>query len=60
MAGNRNCALRYTLGALVVSSDDEMRPPALMEDSPEWHPKRTLKPASLATHADIHSGRTSS
>src|SRR5471030_886837 len=33
--GNRNCALMYTLGALVVSSDDDMRPYALMEDSPE-------------------------
>src|ERR1700730_12002004 len=32
--GNRNCALMYTLGELVVSSDD-MRPYALMEDSPE-------------------------
>jgi hypothetical protein len=33
--GNRNCALMYTLGSLVVSSDDDMRPYALMEDSPE-------------------------
>ena len=33
--GNRNCALIYTLGDLVVSSDDDMRPFALMEDSPE-------------------------
>src|ERR1019366_5489309 len=33
--GNRNCALMYTLGELVVSSDDDMRPYALMEDSPE-------------------------
>jgi glycosyltransferase involved in cell wall biosynthesis len=33
--GNRNCALMYTLGALVISSDDDMRPYALMEDSPE-------------------------
>jgi hypothetical protein len=33
--GNRNCALVYTLGELVVSSDDDMRPYALMEDSPE-------------------------
>src|SRR5580693_4647678 len=24
--GNRNCALMYTLGELVVSSDDDMRP----------------------------------
>jgi hypothetical protein len=33
--GNRNCTLMYTLGELVVSSDDDMRPYALMEDSPE-------------------------
>lgn len=33
--GNRNCALMYTLGELLVSSDDDMRPYALMEDSPE-------------------------
>ena len=33
--GNRNCALMYTLGGLVVSADDDMRPYALMEDSPE-------------------------
>ena len=33
--GNRNCALMYTLGGLVVSSDDDMRPFAMMEDSPE-------------------------
>jgi len=33
--GNRNCALMYTLGGLLLSSDDDMRPYALMEDSPE-------------------------
>jgi hypothetical protein len=33
--GNRNCTLMYTLGGLLVSSDDDMRPYALMEDSPE-------------------------
>ncbi|QVL31893.1 hypothetical protein KIH39_24150 [Telmatocola sphagniphila] len=33
--GNRNYTLMYTLGGLVVSSDDDMRPYALMEDSPE-------------------------
>jgi hypothetical protein len=33
--GNRNCTLLYTLGGLLVSSDDDMRPYALMEDSPE-------------------------
>jgi hypothetical protein len=33
--GNRNCTLIYTLGELMVSADDDMRPFALMEDSPE-------------------------
>jgi hypothetical protein len=33
--GNRNCALAYTLGGLLVSADDDMRPYTLMEDSPE-------------------------
>jgi hypothetical protein len=33
--GNRNCTLMYTLGELVVSSDDDMRPYALMETHPE-------------------------
>lgn len=33
--GNRNCTLMYTLGNLMVSADDDMRPYALIEDSPE-------------------------
>jgi hypothetical protein len=33
--GNRNFTLMYTLGDLVVSSDDDMRPHALIEESPE-------------------------
>jgi hypothetical protein len=33
--GNRNFTLIYTLGSLMVSSDDDMRPHALIEDSPE-------------------------
>lgn len=33
--GNRNCALIYTLGELMISADDDMRPYALIEDSPE-------------------------
>jgi hypothetical protein len=33
--GNRNCTLMYTLGGLVVSADDDMRPYTLMEHSPE-------------------------
>jgi hypothetical protein len=33
--GNRNYTLMYTLGGLMVSSDDDMRPYSMMEDSPE-------------------------
>ncbi len=33
--GNRNYTLMYTLGGLMVSADDDMRPYALMETSPE-------------------------
>jgi hypothetical protein len=33
--GNRNYTLMYTLGGLMISADDDMRPFALMEDSPE-------------------------
>src|ERR1700754_1073273 len=33
--GNRNYTLMYSLGGLMVSSDDDMRPFSLMEDSPE-------------------------
>src|ERR1035441_2113504 len=33
--GNRNFTLMYTLGELMISSDDDMRPYSLIEDSPE-------------------------
>jgi hypothetical protein len=33
--GNRNFTLMYTLGGLMISSDDDMRPFALLENSPE-------------------------
>lgn len=33
--GNRNYTLMYTLGSLMVSADDDMRPFSLMEHSPE-------------------------
>src|SRR5262249_48913759 len=33
--GNRNFTLMYTLGGLMISSDDDMRPYALMEDGRE-------------------------
>ena len=42
--GNRNCTLMYTLGELMVSSDDDMRPYALMDSHPE----------SLADHEIAH------
>jgi len=33
--GNRNFTLMYTLGAFLISADDDMRPHALVETSPE-------------------------
>ena len=33
--GNRNFTLMYTLGELMISSDDDMRPYSLVEHSPE-------------------------
>ena len=33
--GNRNCTLMWTLGQFLISADDDMRPEALIEDSPE-------------------------
>jgi hypothetical protein len=33
--GNRNFTLIYTLGAFLISADDDMRPYALVESSPE-------------------------
>jgi hypothetical protein len=33
--GNRNYTLMYTLGGLMISSDDDMRPWCLMQDHPE-------------------------
>jgi hypothetical protein len=33
--GNRNFTLMYTLGGLMISSDDDMRPFAFVENSPE-------------------------
>jgi hypothetical protein len=44
--GNRNYTLMYTLGGLMVSADDDMRPYVLLEDSPE----------SLAEH-EVYRGR---
>lgn len=41
--GNRNYTLIYTLGELLVSSDDDMRPYALIEDSPE-----SLEPSEIS------------
>lgn len=33
--GNRNFTLIYTLGQIMISADDDMRPEAIIEDSPE-------------------------
>ena len=33
--GNRNFTLMYSLGAFLISADDDMRPHALIESSPE-------------------------
>ena len=33
--GNRNFTLMYTLGAFMISADDDMRPYAIVEGSPE-------------------------
>jgi hypothetical protein len=33
--GNRNFSHMYSLGGLLISADDDMRPYSLMEDSPE-------------------------
>ena len=33
--GNRNYTLMYTLGGMMISADDDMRPYTLMEHSPE-------------------------
>ena len=45
--GNRNFTLIYTLGELLVSSDDDMRPYALMEDSPESLSKAEISRGKL-------------
>ena len=47
--GNRNYTLMYTLGGLMVSSDDDMRPYALMEHSPESLGRRRGLPRQAAT-----------
>lgn len=40
--GNRNYTLIYTLGSLMVGADDDMRPYALIEDSPETLAEREV------------------
>ena len=41
--GNRNFTLMYSLGAFLISADDDMRPHALIESSPE-----SLKPNEIS------------
>ena len=65
--GNRNYTLMYTLGHLMVSSDDDMRPYALVEDSPESlgpdeiSRGKLLKAVGQGVHPQVvrHSGRLS-
>ncbi len=49
--GNRNYTLMYTLGGLMVSADDDMRPYTLMEHSPE-----SLDPDEVC-RGRLHQGR---
>ena len=51
--GNRNYTLMYTLGGLLISADDDMRPYALMEDSPE-----SLAPAEVCRGRLYKAGET--
>jgi hypothetical protein len=56
--GNRNYTLMYTLGGLMISSDDDMRPYCLVEYSPSRSETTRCvagvctKPARMATHAN--------
>lgn len=45
--GNRNFTLMYTLGDLMVSADDDMRPYGLIEDSPEALNEREISRGKL-------------
>jgi glycosyltransferase involved in cell wall biosynthesis len=45
--GNRNFGLMYTLGDLIVSADDDMRPFGLIEDSPESLGEREVSRGKL-------------
>ena len=45
--GNRNFTLMYTLGDHMVSADDDMRPYALIEDSPESLADREISRGKL-------------
>ena len=63
--GNRNYTLMYTLGGLMVSADDDMRPYTCMEPSPESleadevvaascsRPAATVTSASLSTSCRV-------
>jgi hypothetical protein len=51
--GNRNFTLIYTLGSLMISADDDMRPDALIEDSPE-----SLAPGEISRGKLIRPGET--
>jgi hypothetical protein len=54
--GNRNYTLMYSLGGLMVSADDDMRPYSLMEDSPESLencPASTILSVRVASNGNV-------
>jgi hypothetical protein len=50
--GNRNYTLMYTLGGVMLSADDDMRPYCLLEDSPE-----SLEPNEVCRGKLVKAGR---
>ncbi|HTX53379.1 MAG TPA: hypothetical protein VMD08_08210 [Candidatus Baltobacteraceae bacterium] len=50
--GNRNYTLMYTLGGVMLSADDDMRPYCLIEDSPE-----SLEPDEVCRGKLVKAGR---
>src|SRR5260221_11999763 len=50
--GNRNFSLIYTLGSFLVSADDDMRPYALGESSPESVRPEQIRPGQLKETGD--------
>jgi hypothetical protein len=57
--GNRNCTLMYTLGGVMISADDDMRPYALMEDSVETLSENEISRGKLLKTGENGYGRKS-